>query len=77
MNSKNPKNPGSNKEQSIEALNADIINANQKTSILNKISRKFFNNYLSPKLNKILKQSGRHLYFPKFPANIEKKFKDQ
>ena len=76
MNSKNPKNPGSNKEQSIEALNADIINANQKTSILNKISRKFFNNYLIPKLNKILEQNGSNLYFPKFPANIKEKLKD-
>ena len=49
MNSKNPKNPGPNKEQSNEAsLIADIINANKKKytykdNILNKISRGFFN----------------------------------
>ena len=51
MNSKNPKNPGLNKEQSDEALIADIINSNkkkytQKDNILNKISRGFFNKFL-------------------------------
>ena len=72
MNSKNPKNPGLNKEQSNEALIADIINANQKKypykdNILNKISRGFFNKYLIGKLNEILKLSGSKLYFEKFP----------
>ena len=66
MNSKNPKNPGLNKEQSNEALIADIINANQKNctdkdNILNKISRRFFNKFLIGKLNKILKQSENNL----------------
>ena len=73
MNSKNPKNPGPNKEQSNEAaLIADIINANKKKytykdNILNKISRGFFNKYLIGKLNEILKLSGCILYFQKFP----------
>ena len=68
----NSKNPGPNKEQSNEALIAEIINANQKKypykdNILNKISRGFFNKYLIGKLNEILKLSGSILYFQKFP----------
>ena len=67
----NSKNPGPNKEQSNEALIAEIINANQKKypykdNILNKISRGFFNKYLIGKLNEILKLSGSILYFQKF-----------
>ena len=68
----NSKNPGPNKEQSNEALIAEIINANQKKypykdNILNKISRGFFNKYLIGKLNEISKLSGSILYFQKFP----------
>ena len=68
----NSKNPGPNKEQSNEALIAEIINVNQKKypykdNILNKISRGFFNKYLISKLNEILKLSGIILYFQKFP----------